>query len=57
MNCGKCSLPSRGKPARIPSPVKLKRTGDQWRNEEKFICPVCRAIFWFPKHVSELATA
>ena len=60
MNCARCSSPVRhgGRPAldlRRGQSVKLRRTGDTWRGEEKYICPACNAIFWFPKHHAEFS--
>lgn len=55
MNCARCSQPLRFNRHVIGLyPIKLRRTGDEYTHrdghvEEKFRCPRCGAIFWFPK--------
>ena len=49
MNCAKCSAAgdTLGK-INLFKLLKIGATAD----EEKFCCPNCRAIFWFPKDTS-----
>ena len=52
MNCAKCLNPNwTGRPAKgfkLVGNVRLLLVG-QTADEEKFQCPNCRSIFWFPK--------
>lgn len=51
MNCAKCATP-RKKTGDIKldytPQIRLLKIGES-NGEEKFACPRCRAIFWFPK--------
>ncbi len=60
MNCARCLNPNyTGRPAksfRLAGNVRLLKVGET-RDEEKFQCPNCRAVFWFPKDTGAAQTS